>query len=163
MTTYDKSMVVLEELFSRDYTFVLATVQEDKPSQRVVDTYYSEGAFWIVTYGQSRKVKEIATNPNVALCNTFHAFSGKAYNAGHPLQESNKEIREKLIKVFEPWYFAHNNEADENMCYVKVELEEGFFHKEGVGYKVSFTEMTAEEFPFAPQIEMIDDNTEPFG
>ena len=99
--------------------------------------------------------KEIASNPEVSLCNTFHTFSGKAYNAGHPLKSENSEIRSKLIKVFEPWYFAHNNENDENMCYVRVKLESGFFHKDGTGYKVNFSEKTAEEFPFTPQIEMI--------
>lgn len=155
MPAYQKSLEVLKELFGRDYTFVLATVHENIPSQRVVDTYYTEGTFWIVTYSNSNKVKELEENPNVSLCNNFYSFKGKAYNVGHPLQENNKEIREKLIKVFEPWYFAHNNEQDDNMCYVKFEPEEGFFHKDGTGYKVNFMEKTAAEFPFAPEIEMI--------
>lgn len=34
------------------------------------------------------------------------------------------------------------------MCYVKVELSNGFFHKDGIGYKVDFTRKTAEEIPF---------------
>lgn len=155
MITYDKSLEILKELFGRDYTFVLATAQNNIPSQRVVDTYYSNGAFWIVTYALSNKVKEISANPHVSLCNTFHGFSGKAYYMGHPLNEDNKEIRQKLIKAFEPWYFAHNNEADENMCYLKIEPEQGFFHKDGTGYKVNFLDNTAEEFPFTPQIEMV--------
>ena len=152
---YERSLEVLNELFGRDYTFVLATVQENQPSQRVVDTYYCDQAFWIVTYALSNKVKELRNNPNVSLCNSFQIFRGKAYYMGHPLQEENKEIREKLIQVFEPWYFAHNNEQDQNMCYVKIELEQGFFHKDGIGYKVNFIEKEAEEFPFSPQIEMI--------
>lgn len=155
METYEKSLKVLEELFARDYTFVLATVKENVPSQRVIDTYYEDGCFWIVTYAKSNKVAELEQNPNVSLCNTFHAFTGKAYNVGHPLKKENAQIREKLIKVFEPWYFAHNNENDENMCYVKVNIEAGFFHKDGVGYKVDFTKKMAEEFPFTPEIEMV--------
>lgn len=155
MTAFEKSLEVLSELFGRDYTFVMATVKNNVPVQRVVDTFYYEGEFWIVTYALSNKVKEIANNPEVSLCNTFHTFSGKAYNAGHPLKSKNSEIRSKLINVFESWYFAHNNENDENMCYVRVKLESGFFHKDGIGYKVDFFEKTAEEFPFTPQIEMI--------
>lgn len=155
MTAYDKSLEVLNSLFNKDCTFVLATSAENCPSQRVVDTYLCGRAFWIVTYALSNKVKELRVNPNVSLCNDFYTFKGKAYDMGHPLEEKNGEIREKLIKVFEPWYFAHNNENDENMCYVKVELEEGFFHKDGIGYKVDFVEKQAKEMPFAPLAETI--------
>lgn len=148
MNVYEKSIQVLTELFSKDCTFSLATVKEDMPAVRVVDTYYENGVFWIVTYAKSNKVNEITANPKVALCNNFYSFKGKAFNVGHPLDKANQEIREKLIEVFKPWYFAHNNEDDENMCYVKVELENGFFYKDGKGYKVQFTDKNAEEFPF---------------
>lgn len=154
MIMYDKSLEVLENLFTKDCTFMLATSTEDKPSLRVVDTYYENGVFWIVTYATSQKVKEIEKNPNIALCNNFYKFRGKAYNTGHPLDKNNQEIREKLIKVFEPWYFAHNNENDENMCYVKVIPESGFFHKDGTGYEVDFLQKTAKDIPFAPSIEL---------
>ena len=152
MNTYEKSLKVLEELFGRDDQFSLATVRGHSPSIRVVDTYYSERAFWIVTYALSNKVKEIEENPNVALCKGFYNFTGKAYNAGHPLEKKNLFIREKLVEAFKPWYFAHNNEGDENMCYIKVELEKGFFHRDGRGYKVDFINQQAETFPFAPDV-----------
>lgn len=155
MTTFEKSMQVLSALFGRDFTFVLATSKDNAPSVRVVDTFYDGSLFWIVTYANSNKVREITANPHVALCNDFHIFKGKAYNAGHPLKEENQEIRGKLIKEFAPWYFAHNNEDDEHMCYVRVEPETGVFHQDGTGYRVDFVHQTAEEFPFAPDIEMI--------
>lgn len=156
MTNFEKSIDVLAELFSRDFTFVMATTAEDVPTARVVDTYYDDNAFWVVTYENTNKVSDIEKNPNVALCNDFYRFKGKAYNMGHPLKEENKAIREKLINVFEPWYFAHNNENDEDMCYVKIEPESGTFHKDGMGYRVNFIDKSVEEFPFAPDIEMID-------
>lgn len=90
------------------------------------------------------------------MCNKLYRFSGTACNIGHPLSEKNHEIREKLIKVFEPWYFAHNNENDENMCYIKIELKQGFFYLDGTGYKVDFEKRKAEEFPFTFDIVMID-------
>ena len=34
------------------------------------------------------------------------------------------------------------------MCYVKIELEEGFFYKDKIGYKVNFKLKEAEQFPF---------------
>lgn len=76
--------------------------------------------------------------------------------AGHPSKEENHAIREKLIKAFELWYFAHNNEKDEDMCYVKIELKHGFFYSDGTGYKVDFENKTAEKFPFTFDIKLID-------
>ncbi len=152
MTNYENSLAVLNELFGKDCFFTLATSKDNVPSQRVVDTFYTEGAFWIVTYALSRKAKEIKDNPNVSLCNNFYNFSGKAYNVGHPLKAENKDIRDKLIKVFEPWYFAHNNEADENMCYVKFVIEKGFFYKNGTGHVVDFINKEVENFPFENDI-----------
>lgn len=155
MELFEKSMNLLTELFGRDYQFSLATVNDNKPSLRVVDTYYENGNFWIVTYGLSNKVKDIENNANVALCNYLYSFKGKAYNEGHPLKEKNKEIREQLIQVFEPWYFKHNNENDTNMCYIKVELTDGFFYRDGTGYKVDFMNKKVEDFPFDPDIAVI--------
>ena len=134
MNTFEKALKTLEELFSRDYQFALATSKDNIPSVRFVDTFYC----------------------NVSLCNKLYRFNGKAYNIGHPVKEENKEIRSKLIKVFEPWYFEHNNEDDENMCYIKVELDNGFFYKDGTGYKVNFASKKAEEFPFDFDIVMIE-------
>lgn len=149
MDAYETAIAVMKELFSRDYQFALATAKDHVPSLRFVDSYFDGSCFYIVTYGQSQKVKEIRENSSVALCGRkLHSFSGKAYDIGHPLKPENAEIREKLIEVFENWYFRHNNEADENMCYVRIEPGSGFFHKNGKGYKVDFVNRTAEEFPF---------------
>ena len=156
MTTYEKSLKVLEEIFAKDYQFALATSNDNIPSVRFVDTFYDNGAFYIVSYSKSQKVKEIEKNSEISMCNKLYRFSGTACNIGHPLSEENHEIREKLIKVFEPWYFAHNNENDENMCYVKIELKQGFFYKDGTGYKVDFENRKTEEFPFTFDIAIID-------
>lgn len=100
MSAYEKSLGVMRELFGKDSFFYLATVIDDIPSVRVVDAYYDNEVFWIVTYRQSNKVKEIESNPNVSFCKDLYSFKGKAYYAGHPLKEENKAIREKLIEVF---------------------------------------------------------------
>lgn len=156
MAEYKKGLSVLSELFGRDYTFVLATAKENIPSTRVIDTYYTDGVFWVVTYATSNKVQELERNPHVSLCNNFHSFKGIVTNEGHPLKEENKAIREKLIQVFEKWYFAHNNEGDEHMCYVKIIPESGFFHKDGTAYRMDFLTQEVKSFPFAPDIEMIE-------
>ncbi len=148
MTTYEKSLAVLTELFGRDCQFALATVKDNVPSVRVVDTFYEDGAFYIVTYNTSQKAMEISANERVALCDNLYRFSGTAHIIGHPLQEENNRIRSKLIAAFEPWYFKHNDESDANMCYIKFEPEHGFFYQDGTGYNVDFQNRTAQAFPF---------------
>lgn len=156
MNVYKKSLKVMNELFARDYQFALATSNNNIPSVRFVDTFYDNSSFYIVTYAKSKKVEEIKSNPNVSLCNKLYSFNGTAYNVGHPLESRNSEIREKLINAFEPWYFKHNNENDENMCYVKIELKSGFFYKNGMGFEVNFETQEANEFPFDFDIFLIE-------
>jgi Pyridoxamine 5''-phosphate oxidase. len=148
MDDYAAAMAVMAELFSKDCAFALATVSGNRPSVRMVDTYYEDGAFYVVTYGSSAKVKALKTNENAALCKQAYRFEGAARNIGHPLAPENSGIREKLIRAFEPWYFKHNDERDAAMCYIKIELQGGFFYKAGTGYKVDFMNNTVETFPF---------------
>lgn len=149
MNDFENALKIMQDIFSRDYQFALATSENDTPSLRFVDTYFDGECFYVVTYLYSQKVKEIIKNPNVALCSKkMHSFSGRAYNIGHPLLSENSGIREKLIEVFEPWYFKHNNENDSNMCYIKIKPTTGFFHKDGTGYKVNFEDKTVSKFPF---------------
>ncbi len=156
MNSYEKALEVMVDLFQKDCQFALATAKDNVPSVRYIDTYYQDEAFYVVSYGLSQKVQEIISNSKVSLCHQLYRFRGNAYNIGHPLKEENLSIRGKLVEVFKPWYFAHNNEADENMCYVKIELEEGFLFKDGTGYKVNFKERSAEEFPFEIDLVLAD-------
>ncbi|MGL1891627.1 MAG: pyridoxamine 5'-phosphate oxidase family protein [Spirochaetaceae bacterium] len=156
MSEYEKCLEVMIQLFKKDFMFSFATAKDNIPSVRIVDTYYYDGAFWIVTYSKSNKVKELESNANAALCKNLYTFKGKAFNVGHPLEEKNSEIREKLIKVYESWYFLHNNEKDKNMCYVKFVPETGFFYKNGTGYKANFINKEVECFPFEPHVEGLD-------
>ena len=148
MDNYKIAIMLMEQLFSRDYQFAMATAANTIPSLRFVDTYYDDGAFYSVTYANTNKVKEIAINPNIALCGRKgYSFSGKAYNIGHPLLLENNDIRNKLIKAFEPWYFKHNNEADD-ICLIKIVPESGFIHIDGIGYDINFKDKTVNTAPF---------------
>ncbi len=148
MSSYDDAMTVMAELFSKDCAFALATVNGDMPCVRMVDTYYEDGAFYVVTHAQSAKAKELAANEHAALCGQAYRFDGVARSIGHPLDPQNDALRDKLINAFAPWYFKHNNELDEAMCYLRIELRHGFFYKDGTGYSVDFANRTAETFPF---------------
>lgn len=145
MEEYEK---VLVKLFQKDTPFALATCKENCPTVRMVDFYYKDGAFYGVSYGTSRKMKDIEHNAKVALCKDMYRFEGEAYNIGHPLLATNKVIREELIKAFEKWYFLHNNEQDKHMCYMKIELNNGFFYADGIGYQVDFKSNSVKNIPF---------------
>lgn len=158
MCDYRQAMEIMTRLFTRDYQFAMATVSGGKPSLRFVDTYYNGEAFYVVTCATSGKAKDLCANPNVALCSRkLYSFRGRAFNAGHPLLPENAAIRQRLIQAFEPWYFRHNNENSEAMCYLRIEPDEGFFHDNGTGYSVDFTEKTVKTFPFAWDITFTED------
>jgi general stress protein 26 len=152
MSDFEAALAAMAELFSKDCVFALATEREGKPSVRMVDVYWEDRAFYLVTYAGSAKVRELTKNESVALCSGLCRFEGAAKNIGHPLTPENTVIREKLTEAFKPWYFKHNNENDPLMCYVKITPRTGFFHGGGTGYKVDFAKKTAESFPFGSDI-----------
>ena len=147
MTNYENAIGVMKELFGRDYQFALSTAKNNIPSSRYVDTYFDGKSFYVVTHRLSKKAVEIAENPNISLCcQKMHAFNRQAKSIGHPLNPDNADIRSALTKAFEPWFFKHNNEADENMRYVRIDPTAGFFHKDGIGYKIDFTKKAVKHF-----------------
>lgn len=135
----------------------MSTSVNNIPSARFVDTYFTEGAFYLVTYADTNKVKETAVNPNVFLCSRKgYSFKGNAINMGHPLLPENSKIRELLIAAFHTWYFKHNNESD-NICILKICPESGFIYKDGTGYEIDFLHETAKEFPFEFNTVFVDE------
>ncbi|MCH5191355.1 MAG: pyridoxamine 5'-phosphate oxidase family protein [Oscillospiraceae bacterium] len=145
---YKKALSITNELFQKDYQFAMATTANHIPSLRFVDTYFYDGAFYILTYENTNKVKEINVNPQVALCSRKgYAFHGKAVNIGHPLLPENSEIKNKLIVAFKQFYFKHYNENDP-ICILKIMPENGFVYKDGIGYKIDFVNKTAFAEPF---------------
>lgn len=149
MTDFENAIVVMNTLFGKDQIFALSTCSNNRPSARFVDAYFDGESFYIVTNKLTKKVSEILDNPNVSLCsNKMYSFDGQAVDLGHPLKEENAGLRDILTKVFETWYFRHCDESDENMCYIRIDPTTGFFHKDGKGYRMNFTEKTVDSAPF---------------
>ena len=59
--------LVLLERFGKDSIIGLATSVNNIPYVRNVDAYYEDGAFYVLTYGLSKKMKQIEENPTVAV------------------------------------------------------------------------------------------------
>ena len=107
--------------------------------------YYDDGAFYVSTYALSNKMKQIESNPEVAVC-AVDWFSGHgiARNLGWVLDPKNSEIRSKLRSAFE-WYDSANNEKDPNCCILEVRLTDGMLIKDhhAIRYQIDFSDESA--------------------
>lgn len=130
---------IIQERFGKDSLIALATVDGDIPAVRTVNTVYIDGAFYVVTYALSGKMKQIAKNPTVAICGDWFTAHGVGENLGHVLLEENQNIMEKLRTAFSAWYNnGHTNEADPNTCLLKIRLTDGVLFSHGTRYDIEF-------------------------
>lgn len=139
MSMYEEGLKLIEEKFGngKDNNISLATIAlepgadgKPRPNVRVVDAYYEDGIFYVVTYGKSGKMVQIAQNPevSVATCPEMFTASGVGENLGWVLDPKNAEIRSKLRKAFSEWYDMANNEEDENCVFLAIHLTKGILN-----------------------------------
>ena len=128
MNKYEEGLKLIEQRCGngKDNIISLATVAiepnadgKPRPYVRDIDAFYEDGVFYTVTYAKSKKIRQIAQNPEVAFSACFEWFSGNGIgeNLGWVLDPKNADIRAKLRTVFAKWYDHANNENDEN-CYI---------------------------------------------
>jgi hypothetical protein len=93
----------------------------------MVDAYYEDGAFYVVTYALSNKMKQIDANPEVGVC-AIDWFSGHGTgeNLGWVRDEKNASMMTKLREAFAGWYSnGHVNEEDKNTSLLRIRLTDG--------------------------------------
>lgn len=136
MTEFEEGLRLLEEKFGngKDNAISLATIAREpgaqgavRPVVRTVDAYYEDGVFYVVTYGKSNKMLQIAQNEEVSVAGCLEMFTanGVGENLGWVLDPKNAVIREKLRTAFADWYDMANNEKDENCCFLAIRLTKG--------------------------------------
>lgn len=59
MKLTDEIQVIMNERFGHDTLLSVATVDNGIPYVRIVNRYYEDGSFYIITYALSRKIKQI--------------------------------------------------------------------------------------------------------
>lgn len=149
MNKYEDAMKIMTERFGRDSLISVATVDGTRPYVRTVDGYYEDGAFYVVTYTLSSKMKQIEANSEVAVCGEWFTAHGIGENLGWVRDERNTEIMAKLREVFAAWYCnGHVDEDDPNTCLLRVRLTDGVItdHEKKYSawqYKVDFMNRTA--------------------
>ena len=127
---------IMKERFGKDTVIALATTEQDVPYVRYVNAYYENGAFYIITYARSNKIKQIERNSAVAIAGEWFAAHGKGVNLGYFRKKENHMIAEKLKKVFAEWIDnGHNNFEDENTIILCIELTDGLLLSHGTRYE----------------------------
>ncbi|MCI9465304.1 MAG: pyridoxamine 5'-phosphate oxidase family protein [Lachnospiraceae bacterium] len=135
-----ESKRIMEERFGKDNIVALATIDDGIPHVRNVDAFYEDGAFYIITYALSNKMRQLAKNPAAAIAGDWFTAHGKGINLGYFGKPENKEIAEKLKKAFCAWIDnGHNNFDDENTCILCIRLTDGILFSHGTRYDIDFT------------------------
>lgn len=139
-TISEEAKKVMNERFGKDSLISLATIDGEVPSVRTVDGYYEDGAFYVITYALSNKMRQIAKNPIVAISGEWFTAHGLGRNLGYFCKEGNKKIAEKLRNAFAAWIDnGHNNFADENTCILCIQLTDGVLFSQGTRFDIDFT------------------------
>lgn len=136
----EESKRLMVERFGKDSIIALATMEDKMPHVRYVNAHYEEGAFYVITYGLSNKMKQMEKNPNVAIAGDWFTAHGKGENLGYFGKDENAEIAEKLRKAFSEWIDnGHNNFSDTNTCILCIRLTDGVLFSHGTRYDIDFT------------------------
>ncbi len=129
---------IMTERFGKDTIIALATTENGIPYVRNVNAYYEDGAFYIITYARSNKIRQIEANPTAAIAGDWFTAHGTGVNLGSFRKEENQEIAEKLKGVFAEWINnGHTNLDDENTIILRVELTDGLLLSHGTRYTFS--------------------------
>ena len=127
---------IMVERFGKDIVIALATTENGIPSVRYVDAFYENGAFYVITYALSNKMKHIKNNPIVAIAGEWFTAHGKGINLGYFGKPENKAIAEKLKIAFAGWIDnGHVNFDDENTIILRIELTDGLLLSHGTRYE----------------------------
>lgn len=144
MNNYDKAVEIITERFGRDTLLSLATMENNRPSVRIVNSYYEDGSFYVVTYALSNKMGQISDNSEVAVCGEWFTAHGIAENLGYVRNENNIVIMTKLRDAFAAWYSnGHTNEDDPNTCLLRIRLTDGVLFSQGTRYDIDFVNLRA--------------------
>ena len=131
---------IMIERFGKDTVIALATTEDGVPCVRNVNAFYENGAFYVITYGLSNKMRQIAKNPVVAIAGDWFTAHGKGINLGYFGKVETREIAGKLRKAVAEWIDnGHNDFGDTNTCILCIELTDGLLLSHGTRYEIDFS------------------------
>ncbi len=127
---------IMMERFGKDSIIALSTVGNGIPYVRYVNAYYENGAFYIITYALSNKMKHIEQDPTVAIAGDWFTAHGTGNSLGYFGKKENSAIAEKLKTAFAEWIDnGHNDFSDQNTVILCVKLTDGLLLSHGKRYE----------------------------
>ena len=130
---------VMIDRFGKNTVIALETTENETPHVRYVNAYYENGAFYIITYALSNKMKHIKNNPVVAIAGEWFTAHGNGISLGYFGKKENYVIADKLKEVFAEWIDnGHTDLNDENTIILCVQLTEGILFSHGTRYDIDF-------------------------
>ena len=131
---------IMLERFGGDSLIALATTVNNIPYVRNVNSYYENGAFYVLTYELSYKMKQISENPVVAVAGEWFSAHGRGVSLGWFGSPGNAHIAEKMREVFAGWINnGHNNFEDRNTVILRIDLTDGVLFSNGRRFDIDFT------------------------
>ena len=135
-----KAHEIMVERFGHDTLISLATIDQNTPAVRIVNSYYEKGSFYIITYALSNKIKQIEANPKVAICGEWLTAHGIGENLGYVCDLQNNVMAAKLREAFAEWYSnGHTDESDPNTIILRIQLTDAVLFCNGTRYDFDFT------------------------
>ena len=136
----EKTENIMTERFGRDRLIAIATVENNVPYVRNVNAFYENGAFYVITYALSNKMRQIEKNPVVAISGEWFTAHGRGSSLGYWQKPENKGLAQKLKSAFAEWIDnGHVDFDDENTCILRIELTEGTLYSDGTRYDIDFS------------------------
>ena len=116
------------EKFAPVQTVSVATVEGDHPRVRPMSMLYLDQRFFLATGNGEEKMKQIAGNPHVEFCLTFHTESGSGYIRGAGVAEiiENLEWKDAVLETAPLFsqYFSGANDPYYALIELKIEAFE---------------------------------------
>ena len=126
---------IMEERFGGDTVVALSTADNNVPYVRLVNAHYECGAFYVITYALSEKMKQLEHNPVAAIAAEWFTAHGNAVNLGWFGKKENHAIAEKLKSAFSEWINnGHNDFDDPNTIILCIKLTDGTLLSHGKRY-----------------------------
>lgn len=130
----------LRERFGGDSVIALATVRDGIPNARYVNAVYDGGAFYVITHAQSGKLRDIASNPTVAIAGDWFTAHGRARSQGWVRLPENAARLDMLRRAFSDWIDnGHTDLDDPNTIILRIDLTDALLLRHGERFEIDFT------------------------
>ena len=135
----EKAKEILNSRFGHDTLIALASVEDNIPYVRTVNSYYEDGCFYIITHALSNKMRQFGKNPYAAISGDWFTAHGHAVNLGCFADTNNRTIAQKLEKVFCQWLDnGHTDLSDPHTCILCIQLTDGVLFSNGTRFDLKF-------------------------